>query len=84
MSDLWTNISGIKQIVYQAKKFGIQSIFISIQFEIDQIVHAWPNIAVTYSGCLKFCLFPFQFVVTPSNLEKSIKLQLPIMLVSAS
>jgi hypothetical protein len=39
------NIYGIKQIVYQAKKFGIQSLFISIQFKIERIVHAWPNIA---------------------------------------
>ncbi len=42
--------SGIKQIVYEAKKFGIQSLFVLIQFEIDRIVRAWPNIAVTYLG----------------------------------
>ncbi len=47
LSILWTNISGFKQIVYQAKKICIQSLFVSIQFEIDQIVCAWPNIAVT-------------------------------------
>ncbi len=48
LSNLWTNISGIKRIVYQAKKIGIQSHFISIRFKIDRVVHAWPNIAVTY------------------------------------
>ena len=93
LSNLWRNISGIKQIVYQPKIFGIWSLFVlfclvwhrivdtetntaiaymemvvhyahkclsdatkqvktlelfvSIQFEIDQIVCAWPNIAVT-------------------------------------
>jgi len=47
LSKLWTNISSIKWIVYQAKKIGIQSLFVSIQFKIDQIVCAWPNIAVT-------------------------------------
>ncbi len=36
-----------KQIVYQTKRFGIQSIFIFIQFEIDQIVSDRPNRAVT-------------------------------------
>ncbi len=36
-----------KQIVYQATKFGIQSLFILIQFETDQIVHDRLNIAVT-------------------------------------
>ncbi len=34
------NISGIKQLVYQAKKIGIRSLFVSIQFKIDQIVCA--------------------------------------------
>ncbi len=47
LSNLWTNISGIKWIVCRAKKFGIWSLFISIWFEIDRIVHAWSNIAVT-------------------------------------
>ncbi len=49
LSNFWTNISGIKQTVYRAKKFGIQSLFVSIWFKIDQIVPAWLNIAVTYS-----------------------------------
>jgi hypothetical protein len=35
--------------VYQAKDFGIQSLFILIQFEIDQIFCDRLNIAVTYS-----------------------------------
>ncbi len=48
LSNLWMNISGIKRIVYKAKKFGIRSLFVSIWFEIDRIVHAWLNIAVTY------------------------------------
>jgi len=48
LSNLWMNISSINWIVYQAKKFGIQSLFILIQFEIAWIVCAWLNIAVTY------------------------------------
>jgi hypothetical protein len=47
LSHLWMYISGVKEIVYQAKKFGIQSLFVSIQFKIDWIVCAWLNIAVT-------------------------------------
>jgi hypothetical protein len=35
------------QIVYQAKKFVIRSLFELIQFEIDQIVHNKLNIAIT-------------------------------------
>ncbi len=34
-SNLRSNIFGIKQIVCQAKKIGIWSLFVSIQFEID-------------------------------------------------
>ncbi len=47
-SDLWMNISSKKWIVYQAKKFGIQSLFVSIWFKIDWIVHDRLNIKVTY------------------------------------
>ncbi len=36
LSNLWTNISGIKSIVYQAKKFSICSLFVLIPFEIDK------------------------------------------------
>jgi hypothetical protein len=36
-----------KKIVYRVQTFGISSLFISIQFELDQIVHDRPNIAVT-------------------------------------
>jgi hypothetical protein len=36
LSNLWTNISGIKSIVYQAKKFSIWSLFVLIPFEIDK------------------------------------------------
>ncbi len=39
-----------KKIVYQAKKFGIQSLFVVIWFKIDQIVCDRPNIAVTLIG----------------------------------
>ncbi len=49
LSNLWTNISGKKWIVYQSKKFSIQSLFILIQFKIDQIVCDRPNITVTYN-----------------------------------
>jgi hypothetical protein len=35
--------------VYQAKKFGIRSLFVPIQYEIDQIVKDWLNIEVTYT-----------------------------------
>jgi hypothetical protein len=45
---LWTNISGIKRIVYQPQIFGIRSLFISLHLILHWIVHAWPNIAVTY------------------------------------
>jgi len=41
------NILGKKWIVYQAKNFGIWSLFVSIRFEIDRIVHDRLNIAVT-------------------------------------
>jgi len=37
-----------KQIVYWAQKFGIWSLFVSIQFKIDRIVHDKLNITVTY------------------------------------
>ncbi len=36
-----------KCIVYQAIEFGIQTLFLSIWFEIDLIVHDRQNIAVT-------------------------------------
>ncbi len=41
------SLLGRKQLVYQAKKFGILSLFVSIQFEIDRIVCNRPNITVT-------------------------------------
>ncbi len=34
----------------QGKKIGIWSLLLSMQFEIDQIVHYRPNIAVTIEG----------------------------------
>ncbi len=47
-SNLWTNISGRKWIVvYQAKKFGILSLFILFWFEIDWIVSDRLNISIT-------------------------------------
>ncbi len=54
LSNLWTNSSGIKRIVNQAKKFGIRSLFVSIRFEIDWIVCAWPNI--NQVPCIVFML----------------------------
>jgi len=36
LSSLWMNIHG-KKMVYQALLFGIQSLFVSIQFEIDSL-----------------------------------------------
>jgi len=47
VSNLWTNISSIKRIVYHATIFGIQSLFVSVQFEIDWIVRVWPKITIT-------------------------------------
>jgi hypothetical protein len=41
------NIYGKKQIVYWAKKIAIQSLFVSIKYEIDRKVFDTPNIAVT-------------------------------------
>ncbi len=52
LSNFRTNISGKKQIVYHANKFGIWSLFISIRFEIKRIVHDRPNIAVTQLICI--------------------------------
>ncbi len=46
-SNLWMNIYYKKWIVYEAKKIGIHSLFVSIQFKIDRIVYDRPNIAVT-------------------------------------
>ncbi len=56
LSNQETNISGIKWIVYQARKFGIWSLFILIRFEIDWIVRAWLNITgrVSYDGITNF------------------------------
>ncbi len=48
LSNLWMNISSNNWIVYQTLNIGIWSLFVSILFKIDQIVHPWPNIAVTY------------------------------------
>jgi hypothetical protein len=45
-----SKIYGKKQIVFWAEKFGIRSLFLSIEFEIDQIVHDRLNISVTYSS----------------------------------
>jgi hypothetical protein len=46
-SNLWTNIYGKKWIVYLVEKFSIRSLFVTIWFEIDWIVHDRLNIAVT-------------------------------------
>jgi hypothetical protein len=47
----YTNIAGIKQIVFFKFYFqysvSIRSLFVSIQFELDRIVCDRPNIAVT-------------------------------------
>ncbi len=42
---LWMNIYGIKQIVYQPKKFGIRSLFVSIH-----LVHTETNTTITYTS----------------------------------
>ncbi len=47
--NLKTNIYCKKLIVYLAQTFGIWSLFVLIQFELDQIVHNRPNNTVTYS-----------------------------------
>ncbi len=39
LSNLWMNISGIKQIVYQPMVFGIQSLFILFHLVQHRIVH---------------------------------------------
>ncbi len=49
LSNLWTNIYGIKTNSFPGQKFGIWSLIVSFWFEIDQIVHDRMNIAVTYS-----------------------------------
>jgi len=48
------NISGIKQIVYQPKKIGIQSLFVLICLVQHWIVHTETNTAVT-----KYYTIPF-------------------------
>jgi len=45
---LYMNIYGKKQIVYWAQTFSIWLLFVSIQFELDQIVCDRPNITVTF------------------------------------
>ena len=47
-----------------------------IRIQYDVFVSTRCQIRITGTNCFP----PLQFVVTPSNLEKSIKLQLPIML----
>jgi hypothetical protein len=41
------NIYSKKLIVYWVQKFGIQSLFVLIQFEIDQVFNDRANITVT-------------------------------------
>jgi hypothetical protein len=41
------SLLGRKQLVYQVKKFGILSLFVSIHFKIDRIVRDRPNITIT-------------------------------------
>jgi hypothetical protein len=50
LSNPWKMFPVLKEIVYQAKKIVIRSLFVSIRFKIDQIVHAWQNITVTYTA----------------------------------
>ncbi len=42
--NLWMNFYDKKWIVYWAKKIGIQSLFVSIQFGINWLVHDRTNI----------------------------------------
>jgi hypothetical protein len=49
LTNLLTNIYTKKEIVYWVQTFGIWSVFILIQFKLDQIVHDRPNITVTYT-----------------------------------
>ncbi len=52
MSNLWTNISGIKWIVYQPKIFGIWSLFVLFRLVWHRIVGTKMNTAITYSEIL--------------------------------
>jgi hypothetical protein len=47
LTNLLTNICSKKGIVYQVRTFSIQSLFVLIQFELDQIFNDKLNIAVT-------------------------------------
>jgi hypothetical protein len=48
LSNLWTKISGIKQIVYLPKIFGIRSLFVPFCLVYHWIVDTNTNTAVTY------------------------------------
>ncbi len=48
LSNLWTNMSVIKRIVYHPQIFSIRPLFVSFHLVLHQIVRAWPNIIVTY------------------------------------
>ncbi len=61
-SILWMNISGKKWIVHQAKKFGICSQSVLIQFKIYQIVHDKSNVAVTHLGQFYSMKYTFNLV----------------------
>ncbi len=65
--NLWTNISGIKWTVYQPKTFGIRSLFILFHLDDHRIVHAWLNIAVTYSPPFSSCQSVIRSKVTASK-----------------
>ncbi len=47
LSNHWTNISGIKSIVYQPKIIGIQSLFLLFHLFKHQIVDTETNTAAT-------------------------------------
>jgi hypothetical protein len=67
MRHYWTNllmnIYGKKQIVYWVQTFSIQSLFVSIQFEIIRIVHDRPHITV-----IKFLPLSYIFAGQPKRL----------------
>jgi hypothetical protein len=48
LTNIYRNIDGKKIRVYWFQTFGIQSLFLSVHFELDQIVHYRLNIAVTF------------------------------------
>jgi hypothetical protein len=53
LSNLWMNISGNKQIVYQPKIFSIRSLFVSFRLVWHRIVDTKMNTTITYNSVVK-------------------------------